>query len=309
METLPEDVLICILLFVAPRSLRHASCVCKRWNALLNSEYMKSMRFKERWHNYATGQLLPMHMQPGDEVSAMTVGDDGKVYTCSNNSNEWSISGEGQVKWKIKPGRQMCRTFAVVGERCYIRTGYQLCINDGMTCSYVYCTPWKILSSNGIVYVLCGYSGYSGRHVFCLKESSVINVIYLRDQWLDFAVMGDTLFGARNEGCIVMWKDGVFTELDVPCGDLVVHRNKLYTLCTGVIFIWDGKERSSLLTRGRVLDIAFVGDTMCAISYDMVHVWERTRLVKIMADRPLAILGTDTELIVLKISRRLVKYI
>jgi len=51
MEQLPEDVLICILLLVGPR----APCVCKRWYTLLNSEYMKSVWHKERWHDYASG--------------------------------------------------------------------------------------------------------------------------------------------------------------------------------------------------------------------------------------------------------------
>jgi len=312
MEMLPEDVLICILLFVAPRSLRHASCVCKRWNALLNSEYMKSMRFRERWHNYATGQLLPMQLYAPRMLyrTAITMGDDGKVYTfCNAGPHGWHVLCEGRIVcflWYHALNLfAMCPTFAVVGTRIYFRLQGLLRISDaGETGVFVKETPWKILSSNGKVYALCN------RKVLVIEGLTVTHTIECR-KWIDFAVLGDTLFGApRDSGTVVMWRDGVSTNIvDMPHGVLVGHKDKLYSLYGSTIYTRDSTGLvTSMCMMDDVFDLTFVGDTMCVAGRDDIHVCGK-QLVTIKAKTVCAIIGTDTELTVLKNERGVVKYV
>ena len=310
METLPTDVLICVLLFVTPRSIRHASCVCKRWNTLLNSEYMKSMRFRERWHSYATGQLLPMqlHVSPMFFRAAISMGDDGKVYTfCHAGKNAWHVWCEGRIMWCLgyhAPDMfRLCPTFAVVGTRIYFRLENVLRISDaGEQGVSVQETPWKILSSNGKVYVLC-----RGK-VLVIEGLTVTRTIECR-KWTDFAVLGDTLFGAPHDsGTVVMWRDGVFTTLvDMPHGVLVGHKDKLYSLCGSTIYT---RDSTGLVTRmymmDDVFDLAFVGDTMCVASSTDIIVYGK---VTLPAKRVWSILGTERELTVLKNARVVVKYV
>jgi hypothetical protein len=307
METLPEDLLICILLFVAPRTLRHASCVCKRWNALLNSEYMKSMRFRERWHNYATGQLLPVQLNAPRMLfrTSISMGDDGKVYTlCHTAPHGWHVLCEGRIKSFLWIHGQdlfgMCPTFAVVGTRIYFRQHGLLRIYNEIRSEYVKETPWKILSSNGKVYALCR------RKVIVIEGFTVTHTIEC-GTWLDFVVLGDTLFGTHGSGTVVMWRDGVFTDTDMPHGILVVHKDKLYSLHERTVYTLDSTGLvTSLCMEDEVFGLTFVGDTMCVAGRDSFRVCDKHT---IEAKDLCAIIGTDTELTVLKNQRAVVKYV